>query len=124
MVHFTLSFVLASLLALATLHGAHAQEYSVVYRAGNTAGGLRWKNELGPVYTLEKMRAATGFIHYLFKQTTDTKYVDKITLFIEDIDGVAKTSRVGNSAEIHYSARYIQVWSKFNNTIECINPLN
>lgn len=117
MIRFTLSFVLTSLLALATLHGTHAQEYSVVYRAGNTAGGLRWKNEMGAPNTLQKMRAATNYIHYLFMQTTDKKYVEKITLFIDDIDGVAKTSRVGNNAEIHFSARYIQVWSKFNNTI-------
>lgn len=104
---FLFSFMLASLLALASLHGAHAVHYAVVNRAPNTPGGMRFKNKLGVNYTQQKMGNATNFIWNLFNETTpaDRKNVKNVSLFVDNIPG---TAHVINN-EIHVGAKYIEV---------------
>ncbi|XP_021816057.1 uncharacterized protein LOC110758494 [Prunus avium] len=99
-------FILASFLALASLHGAHAVEYVVENRALNTPGGIRFTNELGLDYTQQTMGTATDFIWNLFAQTTpaDRRDVPRVSLFVEDIDGIAFSS----NDEIHVAAKYIE----------------
>ncbi|XP_024166111.1 uncharacterized protein LOC112172848 [Rosa chinensis] len=106
MARFLLSFILASLLALTTLHGTHAIEFVVFNRALNTSGGVRFRNELGRNYTQQRMSAATNFIWNLFKETTaaERKNVPRVSLFVDDMDGIAYTI----NDEIHVGAKYIQ----------------
>ncbi|XP_004305960.1 PREDICTED: uncharacterized protein LOC101310442 [Fragaria vesca subsp. vesca] len=106
MARFLLSFILASVLALATLHGTHAVEFVVFNRALNTPGGVRFRNQLGRNYTQQRMRAATDFIWNLFKETAaaDRKSVARVSLFVDDMDGIAYTI----NDEIHVGAKYIQ----------------
>ncbi|PRQ22852.1 hypothetical protein RchiOBHm_Chr6g0254761 [Rosa chinensis] len=107
MARFLLSFVFASLLALATVHETQAIEYIVENRALSTPGGVRFRDELGLDYTKQRMRDATDFIWNLFKETTAAERRDKprISLFVEDREGIA----VSSGDIIHVSAKYIQV---------------
>ncbi|KAH0977901.1 hypothetical protein GBA52_027620 [Prunus armeniaca] len=95
------------ILALASLHVAHSVEYVVENRALNTPGGIRFTNELGLDYTQQTMGTATDFIWNLFAETTpaDRKDVQRVSLFVEDIDGIAFSS----NDEIHVGAKYIEV---------------
>ncbi|PRQ21915.1 hypothetical protein RchiOBHm_Chr6g0244521 [Rosa chinensis] len=106
MARFLLSLVFASLLALAAVHETQAIEYIVENRALNTAGGVRFRDELGVDYTKQRMRDATDFIWNLFKETTAAERRDtpRISLFVEDIEGIA----VSSSDIIHFSAKYIE----------------
>ncbi|XP_021816073.1 uncharacterized protein LOC110758506 [Prunus avium] len=103
---FLFSFMLASLLALASLHGAHAVHFTVVNRALNTSGGMRFENELGVNYTQQKMGNSTNFIWNIFNETTpaDRKNVKNVSLFVDNIPGIAHV--IGN--EIHVGAKYIE----------------
>ncbi|XP_023902301.2 uncharacterized protein LOC112014153 [Quercus suber] len=60
-------------------------------------------------YSKQTLISATDFIWSLFKQSTDAdrKNVPKVSLFIDDMDGVAYAS----NNEIHVSARYINGFS-------------
>ncbi|XP_050366157.1 uncharacterized protein LOC126784712 [Argentina anserina] len=101
-----LPLVLASLLALATLHETQAIEYIVENRAENTPGGVRFRDELGVDYTKQRMRDATEFIWNLFKETTAAERRDtpRISLFVEVRDGIAASS----GDIIHVSAKYME----------------
>ncbi|KAE8008046.1 hypothetical protein FH972_004594 [Carpinus fangiana] len=100
-----LSFFLSSLLVLAALYGTHAVDYIVTNRAETTQGGVRFNNELGVDYTKETMASATNFIWNLFQQSNeaDRKSVQSVSLFVDDMDGIAYTS----NNEIHVGANYI-----------------
>jgi hypothetical protein len=100
-----LSFFLSSLLVLAALHGTHAVDYIVTNRAETTPGGVRFNNELGVDYTKETMASATNFIWNLFQQSNeaDRRSVQSVSLFVEDMDGIAYSS----NNEIHVGANYI-----------------
>ncbi|KAK7847566.1 hypothetical protein CFP56_006459 [Quercus suber] len=103
---FFVSFLVTLALAI---HGIHAVEYEVTNNAGNTPGGVRFNNEIGSDYSKQTLISATDFIWSLFKQSTDAdrKNVPKVSLFIDDMDGVAYAS----NNEIHVSARYINGFS-------------
>ena len=103
---FFLSFLV--ILVLAT-QGIYAVEYVVTNTAGNTPGGVRFNNEIGSEYSKQTLISATNFIWSLFQQNNaaDRKNVPKVSLFIDDRDGVAFTS----NNEIHVSARYINDYS-------------
>ncbi|XP_050260457.1 uncharacterized protein LOC126705472 [Quercus robur] len=103
---FFVSFLVTLVLAI---HGIHAVEYEVTNNAGNTPGGVRFNNEIGSDYSKQTLISATDFIWSLFKQSTDAdrKNVPKVSLFIDDMDGVAYAS----NNEIHVSARYINGFS-------------
>ena len=91
------------------MRGIHAAEYVVTKNAGNTPGGVRFHNEIGSEYSKQTLISATDFIWKLFQQNSDAdrKNVAKVSLFIDDMDGVAYAS----NNEIHVSARYINGYS-------------
>ena len=91
------------------MHGIHAVEYVVTNNAGNTPGGVRFNNEIGSEYSKQTLISAADFIWRLFQQKSnaDRKNVAKVSLFIDDMDGVAYAS----NNEIHVSARYINGYS-------------
>ena len=103
---FFLTFLVTLVIAV---QGIYAVEYAVTNTAGNTPGGVRFNNEIGSEYSKQTLISATNFIWSLFQQNNaaDRKNVPKVSLFIDDRDGVAFTS----NNEIHVSARYINDYS-------------
>ena len=101
-----LSFLVTVVVAM---HGIHAVEYVVTNNAGNTPGGVRFNNKIGSKYSKQTLISATDFIWRLFQQNSDAdrKNVAKVSLFIDDMDGVA----YARNNEIHVSARYINGYS-------------
>ncbi|KAF8404945.1 hypothetical protein HHK36_009840 [Tetracentron sinense] len=101
-----LVFFLASLMALAALQGTFAVEYVAVNNAEGTPGGTRFTNEIGADYSRQTMVSASEFIWQTFKQTTeaDRKNVQRVSVIVETMDGVAYAS----NNEIHVSANYIE----------------
>ncbi|KAI3445933.1 hypothetical protein Pfo_002598 [Paulownia fortunei] len=101
--------MLSSLAILSAIGGCFAVEYSVTNTAENTPGGARFNTDIGGQYSRETLEAATAFIWGVFQQNNpaDRKNVDRVSLFIDDMDGVAYAS----NNEIHVSARYIQGYS-------------
>ena len=101
--------ILSCLVFLAALHGIQAVQYAVTNNAGNSAGGVRFTNAIGIPYSRQTLASATNFIWRLFQQNTpaDRKSVQKVTLIIENMDGVAYAS----NNEIHVSANYIGSYS-------------
>ncbi|MBA0818703.1 hypothetical protein Gohar_021248 [Gossypium harknessii] len=79
------------LLFLAAMQGAHAVDYAINDNTGNSGGGVRFRTEIGAQSSLQTMSSATDFIWGIFQQTnpSDRKNVPKVTLFIENGDGVA-----------------------------------
>ncbi|XP_059313965.1 uncharacterized protein LOC132064842 [Lycium ferocissimum] len=103
-------FFISSLLILAIFtQKIHAVEYSVTNRAANTPGGARFDRDIGVPYSKLTLAFSTSFIWRIFEQNSpsDRKNVQKISMFVDDIDGVAYTV----NDEIHVSARYIQSYS-------------
>ncbi|CAL9222970.1 unnamed protein product [Arabidopsis halleri] len=97
-------FFVISLMLVVSL--VNAVDYSVVDNTGDSAGGRRFRGEIGGItYGIQSLRSATDFVWRLFQQTnpSDRKSVTKITLFMENGDGVAYNS--GN--EIHFNAGYL-----------------
>ena len=84
-----------------------AVDYFVTNTAANTPGGARFNREIGAQYSKQTLAAATSFIWNILQQNSpaDRKNVQKISMYIDDMGGVAYA--VGN--EIHVSARYIRV---------------
>ncbi|GAB4856583.1 hypothetical protein Ancab_014500 [Ancistrocladus abbreviatus] len=105
---FTLSPLLL-LLLLSSIQPTHAVDYEVINNAANTPGGERFTNEVGTDYSRDTLSAATTFIWQIFQQDNpaDRKDVQKITLIVESIDGVAYTQ----NNEIHLSANYVAGYS-------------
>ncbi|TYG36245.1 hypothetical protein ES288_D13G049200v1 [Gossypium darwinii] len=93
------------LLFLAAMQGAHAVDYAINDKTGNSRGGVRFRTTIGAQSSLQTMSSATGFIWDIFQQTnpSDRKNVPKVTLFIENGDGVAFA--INN--EIHVNANYL-----------------
>ncbi|KAI4342030.1 hypothetical protein MLD38_026692 [Melastoma candidum] len=91
---------------MAVLSAANAVDYPVNNTAGGTAGGVRFKNEIGIGFTRDVARKATRFIWKTFRETSpgDRKGTTVVGIFIDDMDGVAYTS----NDQIHFSARYIR----------------
>ncbi|WJX14942.1 hypothetical protein P8452_05139 [Trifolium repens] len=102
-----LSFFLV--LLATTMHGIQAVDYSVTNNALSTPGGVRFRDQIGAQYATQTLDAATQFIWKVFQQNTpaDRKTVQKVSLFVDDMDGVAYTS----NNEIHLSARYVNSYS-------------
>ncbi|KAI4342031.1 hypothetical protein MLD38_026693 [Melastoma candidum] len=92
-------------LLLAVLSVTGAVDYPVTNNAGGTAGGVRFENEIGVVFTQDIAGKATDFIWTTFRETSpeDRKGTTVVGIFIDDMDGVAYTS----NDQIHFSARYI-----------------
>ncbi|XP_024165864.1 uncharacterized protein LOC112172660 [Rosa chinensis] len=102
-------FLLSLLITLAGLHAAHAVDYTVTNNAASSAGGIRFNNDIGADYSLQTLTSAADFIWKVFQQSTDAdrKSVAKVSLFIDNMDGVAYAS----NNEIHVSASYIAGYS-------------
>ncbi|KAF5198739.1 Plant basic secretory protein (BSP) family protein [Thalictrum thalictroides] len=94
---------------LTGLQGTHAVQYKASNTAGSTPGGTRFTNEIGIEYSKRTLVAASGFIWRTFRQTrlADRKDVQLVSMFVDDMDGVAYAS----NNEIHVSARYIASYS-------------
>jgi hypothetical protein len=102
-------FFLFFLVTLASIEGIHAVDYVVTNTAGTTPGGVRFNNVIGSDYSRQTLISATDFIWRTFQQNNaaDRKNVQKVSVFIDDRDGVAFAS----NNEIHVSARYINSYS-------------
>jgi hypothetical protein len=72
-------------------------------------GGVRFRDQIGAQYATQTLDSATQFIWKVFQQNTpaDRKTVQKVSPFVDDMDGVAYTS----NNEIHLSARYVNSYS-------------
>ncbi|TMW93824.1 hypothetical protein EJD97_011120 [Solanum chilense] len=77
--------------------------YSVTNTAANTPGGARFNRDIGAQYCQQTLAAATSFIWNIFQQNfpADRKNVPKVSMFVDDMAGVAYT----NNNQIHVSAR-------------------
>ncbi|CAA2997259.1 Hypothetical predicted protein [Olea europaea subsp. europaea] len=103
-------YCLSFLAILAAIQGIHAVDYTITNTASNTPGGARFAREIGVQYTTETLYLSKRFIWRTFQQFSspaDRKNVQRVSLFIDDMDGVAYA--INN--EIHVSARYIQGYS-------------
>ncbi|KAF5448214.1 hypothetical protein F2P56_028770 [Juglans regia] len=104
-------FLVSFLVILAAnIQGIYAVHYTVTNTAKNTPGGPRFDKNIGSAYSTKKLASATNFILRIFQQTNttaDRKNVQKVSLFIDDMDGISYTS----NNEIHVSARYINSYS-------------
>ncbi|KAL6347078.1 hypothetical protein AAG906_012329 [Vitis piasezkii] len=101
--------LLSCFVFLAAQHGIQAVEYEVTNNAGSSAGGVRFTNEIGIPYSRQTLVSATDFIWGVFQQNTpeERKTVQKVSLIIENMDGVAYAS----NNEIHVNANYIGSYS-------------
>ncbi|WOG92863.1 hypothetical protein DCAR_0312140 [Daucus carota subsp. sativus] len=77
-----------SLLVFVAVHGTNVVTYSVTNMAESTTGGQKFTNEIRSDYSRQTM---------LLNTETDRKNIEQVTLFIDDMDGVAYTS----NDEIH-----------------------
>ncbi|KAK9941981.1 hypothetical protein M0R45_007671 [Rubus argutus] len=104
-------FIFSLLITLAGLHAAHAVDYEVTNNAGSSPGAVRFNNDIGADYSKQTLISAADFIWKVFQQSTDAdrKSVAKVSLFIDNMDGVAYTVLPSN--EIHVSASYIAGYS-------------
>ncbi|XP_061373890.1 uncharacterized protein LOC133316183 [Gastrolobium bilobum] len=101
-----LCFVLST---LAAAYGSMAMDYVVSNNAGNSIGAARFDKEIGAEYAKQTLSSAAEFIESLFQQNNnnnnaDSKSVQKVSMIVENIDGVAFAS----NNNIHVSAGYIE----------------
>lgn len=96
-------------LAALQMQATQAVEYNITNTALGTSFGLSFNVEIGMDCARETLEAATNFIWVIFKQQNESerKDVQKVSLIVEDIGGVAFTS----DNEIHLSARYVANYS-------------
>ncbi|GLJ24733.1 hypothetical protein SUGI_0472840 [Cryptomeria japonica] len=92
-------------LMLLTPQTSEALVFVFSNHAQGTFGGNRFDQEIGQSGAFEIMESSTKFIWNTFHQQSaaDRKNVDKVTLIVESMDGVAYTS----ADEIHLSADYV-----------------
>ncbi|XP_047965422.1 uncharacterized protein LOC125209891 [Salvia hispanica] len=97
--------ILCCLALLSAIRGNEAVQYTVTNNAATTPGGARFAREIGVQYTLQAMNTSTAFIWRTFQQysAADRKNLPKVSLFIDNMDGVAYAI----NGEIHVSARYV-----------------
>ncbi|KAE8008045.1 hypothetical protein FH972_004593 [Carpinus fangiana] len=109
MAQYCMVFFLSFLVTLAAIGGIHGVDYVVTNTARNTSGGIRFDKDIECLYGKQALISATKFIWRLFRENdcADKKNVQKVSLFIDDMDGVAYAS----DNEIHVSARYINGYS-------------
>ena len=106
MAHY-LNHILCLVLTLAAAYGTNAMEYVVSNNAASSIGGVRFDKKIGAEYAKQTLIAATNFIHSLFNlnNDADSKNVHKVSMTVENIDGVAFAT---NNNNIHVSAGYIE----------------
>ncbi|KAF8017217.1 hypothetical protein BT93_H2416 [Corymbia citriodora subsp. variegata] len=96
---------LATLVVLSSSMQSRAVEYTVTNSAGNTTGGARFSSEIGIPNSRILLIVSTHIIWNVFQQNVpgDRKSVEKVSLFIENMEGIAYES----NDEIHVSATYL-----------------
>ncbi|GLJ24694.1 hypothetical protein SUGI_0472610 [Cryptomeria japonica] len=96
---------LIALTAMLMGQATEAVDFAFSNNAQGTTGGNRFDQEIGQSGALEIMDSSTKFIWDTFHQQSaaDRKNVDKVTLIVESMDGVAYTS----GDQIHLSADYV-----------------
>ncbi|KAK3420508.1 hypothetical protein EUGRSUZ_G01338 [Eucalyptus grandis] len=82
-----------------------AVEYLVMNNADDTPDGMRFIDEIGILHSQQTLTMSTDFIWRTFQQIdlVDRKEVARVSLFVDNMDGVAYTS----NNEIHVSAKYL-----------------
>ncbi|EEF43590.1 uncharacterized protein LOC8288104 [Ricinus communis] len=85
-------------------------QYQVINKAETSTGGVRFAGEIGVELSNKTLTEATGFIWKLLDLNIlrNRKCAARISLIIEDIDGVAYTE----DNEMHISTRYIENCSR------------
>ncbi|CAK7330011.1 unnamed protein product [Dovyalis caffra] len=101
-------YLLLSLLVTLAVNTVAAEDctvYTVTNNAIATAGGARFTSDIGVDYSKQILACAAAFIWRIFQQTNpaDRKNVQRVDLFIEDMDGVA----YADNNEIHVSSNYM-----------------
>ncbi|KAK7308193.1 hypothetical protein VNO77_41793 [Canavalia gladiata] len=101
--------VLCLVVILGGIEGRNEVEYSVTNTASTTAGGVRFSNEVGADYAKQALKSATQFAWRVLQENAlgDRKRVQKVSLIVEEMDGVAYAT----NNEIHLSARYVGSYS-------------
>ncbi|XP_042506555.1 uncharacterized protein LOC122082835 [Macadamia integrifolia] len=96
-------------IAITAVQSVNGVEYQVINNATGTAGGTRFSNEIGVKYSKQTLISATQFIWRTFQETSKAqrKSVERVTMIVETMDGVAYAS----NNEIHVSANYIGSYS-------------
>ncbi|KAF8031113.1 hypothetical protein BT93_D0341 [Corymbia citriodora subsp. variegata] len=84
---------LATLVILLSSMQCHAVQYTVTNNAGNSTGSVRFSRDIGIPYSLKTLTKATDFIWRVFHQNVakDRKSITKVSMFVENMDGVAYT---------------------------------
>lgn len=109
MAQYIMHVILCLIVILAGIQGTHEVEYSVSNTALTTGGGVRFCHEVGAAYAKQTLNSATQFTWRVFHQNAlrDRKNVQRVSLFVEDKDGVAYAS----NNEIHLNANYVGNYS-------------
>ncbi|KAL1200965.1 Basic secretory protease [Cardamine amara subsp. amara] len=97
-------FLVISLMLAVSL--VNAVDFSVVDNTGDSAGGKKFREEVGGVeYGIQSLRAATEFTWRLFQQNnpSDRRTTSKISMVMENGDGTAYSSQ----DVIHFNAGYL-----------------
>ncbi|KAF8024282.1 hypothetical protein BT93_F1470 [Corymbia citriodora subsp. variegata] len=96
---------LATLVILLSSMQCHAVQYTVTNNAGNSTSSVHFSRDIGIPYSLKTLTEANNFIWRVFHQNVakDRKSVAKVSMFLENMDGVAYTI----NDEIHVSATYL-----------------
>uniref|UniRef100_A0A1J3F6W3 Basic secretory protease n=3 Tax=Noccaea caerulescens TaxID=107243 RepID=A0A1J3F6W3_NOCCA len=98
-------FLVISLILAVSL--VNAVEFSVVDNTGDTAGGRRFRGEIGGIgYATQSLRAATDFTWRVFQQTnspSDRRNPPMISMVMENGNGVAFSS----GDKIRFNAGYL-----------------
>ncbi|XP_057423632.1 uncharacterized protein LOC130717432 [Lotus japonicus] len=103
--------ILCLLMFLTAMQGTKAVDYTVTNNALTTAGGARFRDQIGAEYAKQTLDSATQFTWRVFQQNTpaDRRNVQTVSLFVDDMDGVAYTTP--SNSQIHLSARYVNSYS-------------
>ncbi|MED6183413.1 hypothetical protein PIB30_037682 [Stylosanthes scabra] len=100
-----LMMILCFALTLTAATLGNAIQYVVYNNALSTLGGCRFDQEIGVEYVQQTLILATDFIDALFGLNNNVAAVNKVTITVENIDGVAFAT---SDNIIHVSAGYIE----------------
>ncbi|RZB62058.1 TMV resistance protein N-like [Glycine soja] len=93
----------------ATKQETQGYKFTVINNALTTPGGVRFRDKIGAEYANRTLELATQFVWRIFQQKnpSDRKNVQKVSLVVDDMEGIAYTM----NNEIHVSARYVNGYS-------------
>ncbi|KAL5709176.1 hypothetical protein ACHQM5_019894 [Ranunculus cassubicifolius] len=77
---------------MASFGSTLAVQYAVLQFSAGTPGGVRFEQEIGPMYALQVLEQASEFVWNTFKQEeTQRKDIDAVNLEVESLSGIAYT---------------------------------